>query len=207
MKKTSSPCTSEKIQETKESISAIYKKLLENPTQSIESAQDDINYLFDEWCSKEIKKQTKHNLSKLKEISRKNMPEYMKEHESYLQNEVGNINEDMTKNEIIGHALKLLGAQEDDIKKNIINVKKLKNRYKKTELLYAFEWVINNFAVLDLGGNYAWVACLNDVLRDINNMMEVEDIIFVDYLESVRWFDKIQEEIDLPLYLSMKLLS
>lgn len=125
------------------------------------------------------------------------MPTYMREHHEerllmHLPNPIK-----MGKAELIRSWLSIFdGNMPHDMESEMINTF---YDFRMMHLSEAFSWAHHNFAMLDLGGNMAWYACVLEIIKMMEHSswnQKGQRLMFNRYMFKTRWYDDVQAELD-----------
>ena len=120
------------------------------------------------------------------------MPSYMKEFHEELTNLPRPSFEYMPKNDYIYSWFSIFDERFSNDTLNSEESIKRFSRYNILQLKEAFEWVINHFAELDLGGNMKWYGVTVNILEHMANSTwgtQIEKEIIKAFISDTRLFD------------------
>ena len=120
------------------------------------------------------------------------MPSYMKEFHEELTNRSRPSIEYMPKHDYIYSWFSIFDEHFANDTFNSERSIRQFSRYNILQLKEAFEWVINHFAELDIGGNMKWYLVTLKILEHIANSTwgtQIEKEIIKAFISDTRWFD------------------
>ena len=148
-----------------------------------------ISHGSQQWGDKKIV--SVEDIQELRNNLQNRMPDFMKVFSKELGERVRPDEYSLSKNDYIRAWFGFFAEELLDNERQTEHCINRLNKYNRLQLREAFEWTLEHFAELDLGGNFKWFAVVEDILKNLKNKSwhpEQQQALIAQYLTDTRWY-------------------